>query len=580
VTEINKEFRLKSGNTILEYIRRFSSTEKFVFAILGLTALVSALVMSYQANNLFLVEVPAHGGELREGLVGLPRTINPILAITDIDRDISSLVYSGLTKYDGGNIVSDLAKSYTISPDGLTYDFILKDDVKFQDGMPVTSEDIAFTIQKIQDSSLKSPRRADWASVTTKVISPTDIQFVLKQPYSPFISNTTVGILPKHIWGNVSTDQFIFSDYNIRPLGSGPYKVDEIVRDSGGIPTVLRLTTWGKYYAKEPYVEYISFNFYADQEKALQALDSGSIDSLPSISPISGARLSSDSAQNYTVMSSALPRIFGVFFNQNKSSVLADKVVRQALDMSVDRNAIVNDVLGGYGLSISGPFPYGLYTSTSSQTVFDQGAAMALLEKNGWLKGDDGIYAKKATKKTAGAVLSFELYTVNSQELKQIAQLLIQSWAKIGVKVELKTLEANDLYQNIIKTRTYDAILFGGQIGKERDLYAFWHSSQRNAPGLNVSMYTNSKADKLLEDIRKTSDATSSNKMFAQFADMIKADIPAIFIYSPDFIYAVPKSLNNIKLDSLNTPSDRFNSISNWYISTDKVWSIFTKFDL
>jgi peptide/nickel transport system substrate-binding protein len=141
----------------------------------------------------------------------------------------------------------------------------------------------------------------------------------------------------------------------------------------------------------------------------------------------------------------------------------------------------------------------------------------------------------------------------------------------------VKTYEQNDLYQNVIRPRKYDALLFGEVIGKDRDLYAFWHSSQRNAPGLNVAMYANSKVDKLLEDIRTTSDETVRATKYAQFDSLVRADIPAIFLYLPEFVYAVPKSVHNIILGSLGVPSDRWNTVGTWYTETENVWKIFTK---
>ena len=580
MSENHKEFRFKRGNVILDYISKFSSTEKFIFGALVIASLVTVIGMLTNINEHFLIQIPANGGELREGMIGLPRTINPTIAITDTDKDISSLVYAGLLKYSDNGLVPDLADSYTISTDGLTYDFKLKDDLRFQDDTPLTADDIAFTIQKVQDPNLKSPRRADWSQVSVKVISPTEIQFILKQPYSPFITNTTIGIIPKHIWGNVSNDQFIFSEFNIKPIGAGPYKVAGLEYDSGGIPTTYKLETWNDYYATKPYISNITFAFFNDEEKALTALDSGYIDSLASVSATPAARLATDSAQAYKIISTPLPRIFGIFLNQNHNSILADKIVRQALDMSVDRNALIKNVLSGYGEAIHSPLPSGLNPSATS--TFNMNAdiigAQNLLEKNGWRKGSDGIYTKKISK-TASTTLAFELYTSDTPDLKQTVDLVQKNWSDLGIHVTVKIFEAGDLYQNVIRTRSYDALLFGEQIGKDRDLYAFWHSSQRNSPGLNVSMYTNSKADKLLETLRSSNDSTTRTSAFTQFDSIIQADIPAIFLYSPDFIYAVPKDLGNISLHSITVPADRFNSINNWYIRTEKVWNIgiFTK---
>lgn len=574
-----KELRLKRGSNILGYIRQFSATEKGIFGIFVIIALVSALIMAEQVNDYFSKEVPAYGGTLREGVVGLPRNINPVLAVTDNDRDISTLVYSGLMKYSDGKIVHDLAKSYSISNDGLTYNFKLKTGVKFQDGTALTAEDIAFTIQKIQDPAIKSPRRADWADITVNIISPSEIQFVLKRPYSPFLTNTTVGVIPKHIWGSVNDEQFIFSQYNIEPVGSGLYKVSSISRDGGGIPTQYKLVTWGGYYGKEPFISTIVFNFFSTETELLTALDQGSVDSAVSISPDAAKQLSADKAQSYKILSTPLPRVFGVFFNQNQAPVLADKVVRQALKMSVDRQALVDKILSGYGQPIDGPAPFLLSTSTKNITpVASTTVAQTLLEKNGWKKGADGVYSfTKKGAKAPSLVLAFDIYTIDSPDLKEAAELVKNMWTEMGARVTVKIYESSDFYQNIIRTRKYDALLFGEVIGKDRDLYAFWHSSQLKSPGLNVAMYANSKTDKLLEDMRTTSDERVRETKYEQFNNIIKADIPAIFLYVPDFIYAVPKSVNNIQLGTISTPSDRWNGVASWYEKTERVWNILIK---
>ena len=575
-TPLPKELRFKRGSHILGYMRQFSATEKFIFGALAIVAFVTAIMMAANVNAYFSTTIPAYGGELREGVVGLPRTVSPVLAITDVDRDLSSLVYAGLTRYDGTSIVPDIAKSWTVSDDGLTYSFMLRPNVRFQDGTLLTADDVAFTIQKVQDSALKSPHRADWSNVTVQEISPSEIHFILKQPYSPFLTNTTIGIMPKHIWANVSTDQFIFSQYNISPIGSGPYKISSVINDKGGIPTEYRLSTWSGYYGTVPYISSVTFKFFGDDGKALAALDSGVIDSLSSIAPADAARLATDSAQAYKVLSAPLPRIFGVFFNQSQAPALADKNVRTALDMSVDRNAIVKAVLSGYGVPIDGPLPTGFPgADTQPAGGADISGAQALLEKNGWKKNAAGIYEKKTGKITQD--LAFDIYTADTPDLKQAAQLVQKSWLAMGAQVTVKVFEPSDLYQNVIRTRKYDALLFGELIGKDRDLYAFWHSSQRNAPGLNVALYANSAADKLLESIRATGDDATRNAQYAQFEKMIQTDVPAVFLYVPDFTYVVPKALHDISLNTITVSADRWDSISSWYLATENVWKIFAK---
>jgi len=572
-----KELRFKSGSRILKIIERFSATEKVIFGVLVVLAGITALSMAMSASSYFKVSVPAYGGELHEGLIGLPRTINPVLAITDSDRDIAALVYSGLMKYDGQEIVPDLASEFSISPDGLTYTFKIRPEARFQDGSQVTADDVEFTIQKVMDAVLKSPRRADWINITVEKISPTEIHFVLKQPYAPFLTNTTLGILPKHIWSTVTDDQFIFSDYNIRPVGSGPYKVNSIAKDSDGIPTRYKLSTWNNYYGDKPYISTITFDMFTDNEKALMAIDNGSIDSLSAVPADEAAKLATDSAESYTVISSPLPRLFSIFINQNQAKVLSEKAVRQALDVSLDKQAIIDIVLNGYGVPLDGPLPNGLiHRDAASSTVF-QGItdAQTLLENNGWKKDASGIYVKKISK-TASSTISFTIYTADSDDLKKTAEILEETWRKMGAEVSVKTFTQSDLYQNVIRPRKYDVLLFGQQMGKDRDLYAFWHSSQMNAPGLNISMYANSKVDKILEEIRSTNDDKKRSANYTELDKLIRTDLPAIFLYSPNFTYIVPKNLKGIALNSVTVPSDRWNSISKWYLNTQSVWKIFT----
>jgi peptide/nickel transport system substrate-binding protein len=574
--QLPHELRLKRGSHILNYIRQFSATEKVVFGIFVIAAAVTMIIMAARLNSTFSVEIPAYGGSLNEGVIGLPRSINPVLALGDVDRDLSALIYSGLTRYSKGKIVGDLAQSFKVSADGLTYTFKLKPDLTFHDGTPLTTEDVAFTIQKIQDPAVKSPRRIDWTDVTVTIISPTEISFVLKQPYSPFLTNTTIGILPKHIWGLVSDEQFIFSQFNIEPIGSGPYRLSSISRDNGGIPVSYTLTSSREYYGKMPYIKTIIFNFFPEENAGLNALDQGSIDSLSGISPEAGHRLATDSAQPYTVLSSPLPRTFSVFLNQDQNALFADKTIRQALDMSIDRTTLIENVLKGYGEPLTGPAPFISSSSTVVRSAPSASTsiqlAQALLEKNGW-KRISGVYTKKNTK-TGTTNLSFDIYTVDSPDLKQAAELVKNAWTALGAHVTVKVYEGTDFYQNIIRTRKYDALLFGEVIGKDRDLYAFWHSSQRKSPGLNVAMYTNAKVDKLLDDIRTTNDEDARALKYVQFDQLIRADIPAIFLYTSDFIYAVPKSLKNIQLSSLSSSADRWSDVTQWYMETENVWNI------
>ena len=173
--------------------------------------------------------------------------------------------------------------------------------------------------------------------------------------------------------------------------------------------------------------------------------------------------------------------------------------------------------------------------------------------------------------------LEFSISTGNAEELAKTAELIKEDLATIGMKVDIKTFDVGNLNQSVIRPRNYDALLFGEIINTESDLFAFWHSSQRKDPGLNVAMYTNAKVDKLLEDASVDLNEQDRVNKYDQIEVAIKKDMPAVFLYSPDFIYVVSKDLRNVSIDNIISPSDRFANVYQWYTETENVWKIFAK---
>ncbi len=570
-----KEWNIGFLDKLMTVVRSFSLTEKTLFVIFSIIFIFSGLSLLYKVNASYLIEVPDYGGTLTEGVIGSPRFINPLLSSSDVDKDLTSLIYSGLMKVDGeGNLVPDVAESYDVTDDGLIYTFKLKKDVSFHDGIKLTADDVIFTIEKAQDSFLKSPREVNWAGVKAEKIDDTTVTFTLKQPYSPFIQNTTLGILPKHIWKDASIEEFPFSRFNLEPIGSGPYKIDSVSYTGSGLPNEYKLVSFNKYALGRPYITNLNVKSYQNEKEVIEAYKNSDVESIHGISP---KQIPDLKINNGNIVLSPLPRIFGVFFNQNVAPVLVNKEVRQALDISANKQEIVNEILEGYGQVIDSPVPLQNISigSTSADNTAKIAEAKALLEKNGWKLNDAGIYEKKTTKGTSR--LSFSISTGNAPELKEAALLLQKEWQALGVEVEVKIFEIGDLNQNVIKSRKYDALLFGEIVGRDMDVYPFWHSSNRNSPGLNIAMYTNVKADKILENIRETSDLSKQQDLLDSFKKEIRNDVPAVFTYSPYFIYIVPKKVQNVNLSLITAGFERFADISKWYIETNSVWQIFNR---
>lgn len=572
---LNTRFSLSPIRFLERLESRFSPFEKAVFFCASLTLFASTVTLILALHTQFLVEVPAQGGTLTEGVVGLPRFVNPLLALSDTDRDLVALTYSGLMKATPeGNLVPDLAESYSISPDGLTYTFTLREGVTFHDGQPITADDVLFTIQKAQDPSLKSPKRANWDGVLTQKIDDRTIIFTLKQPYAPFLVNATLGILPAHIWKTATSDEFPFSQFNLEPIGSGPYRITRVHRTASGIPQSYTLRPFENATLGTPYVATLVLRFYQNSSDLSNAFTHGEIDSVGSMTTEELAALLS--SPRGTILEAPLARLFAIFFNQNQNEIFADKAVRQALDTALDKESIVQKVLLGYGSPIDGPLPLRERTDTEEQFSLEDRirAAKDILEKDGWtFSVEERVWEKTEGKETKR--LTFALATGNAPELKALAEAVKANWEALGVPVDLQYYEAADLQQSIIRPRKYDTLLFGMIIGRDMDLFAFWHSSQRNDPGLNVAMYTNSTADALLEEARGTQDAEHRAELLLKFSKEVENDAAAVFLYAPDFVYVLPKTVHGAELGSVVTPSDRFLNIQNWYINTEYVWSIF-----
>lgn len=544
--------------------------EKIVFFVLAIILAISALTLLKNASDELSVEVPVLGGTLSEGVIGYPRYVNPLLPVTDPGRDLTALVFGGLLKIDSSGILSnDLASGYAVSDDGLVYTVTLKDNIFFHDDIPVTAYDVEFTVKKATDPIIKSPKAANWEGVLVKALDAKTIEFTLKKPYAPFIENLTLGILPMHIWKDIDSDAFLFSQFNFEPIGSGPYKIKDIKRNASGLPEYYHLVPFEKYALGQAFIENVYIYFYTSEEKLLSAYKSGVIESMNSISP-DNINMINDARS--VILKTPLPRIYGVFFNQNEAKVLANSIVRQALYFATPEDSIINNVLHGFGTPIESPIPKNISTLPSRNITEEEGIVKAesLLAKDGWTKNADGILSKKDKKESL--LLSFSIETSNVPELKETAALLKTNWEKIGAKVEIKVFDSGDLQQKVIIPRKYDALLFGESIGRNSDLFAFWHSSERNHPGLNIANYTNSKVDKILQEIRTTNDRQKQIALYQSFEKEIYKDNPAIFLYSPDLVYVIPQDVRGVSLDGVTGSSERFASVNEWYIETEKVW--------
>lgn len=635
--------------------------ERTFFLALVVLALISA---TYLATVLYLnstKEAPAYRGSYIEGVVGQPRFINPVYGETnDIDRALIDLIYSGLMAYDKeGNITEDLVQNYQVSEDGKTYTFNLKPSIEWQDGTPLTADDVVFTIKTIQNSAYKSPLRANWLDVQVEKFSDSSFAFHLNSPYNSFLENCTVKIIPQHIWKNVLAENFALSSYNLQPVGSGLYAMSGISQTNSGFIKNISLKSNTKYYGKVPFISSVSFSFFENKEDLIKAANQKAIDGF-SMSALDGSEPPAAS-KKFNVYSFAMPRYFAVFFNMQKSRILADSNIAKALSYSVDKQALAEAVktLENEKISVvDSPILPGYFGFNSPETAYglDAETAGKLLDKSGYTMQENGQRAKPNNKKpsfqfksylkigssgnevielqgclakldesfkellenetngkfgqgTDKAVtefqkkylpdstptgeagpstrkklnelcfaeqggllpLSINLVTINQSQLVKTANLLKDYWQKIGATVNLKIVEFSEL-KEIIKGRDYDALLYGQALGSSPDLYPFWHSTQINDPGLNLSAYQNKNADKLLKEARETQDLLEKKQKYEELQEVILKDAPALFLYNPEYLYWASDKVKGIDTTKIVDPAKRFSNIENWYINTRRVW--------
>lgn len=527
----------------------------WILSALSLGALFFALVA---INTRYVITIPALGGSVTEGVVGTPRFINPVLATSNQDKDITSLVFSGLTSLDAqGTVQLNLASSITPSEDGLTYTVTLRDDITFHDGTPLTSDDVLYTVNLIQNPLIKSPHRIELEGVSVEKTSATSLVFTLKQPYPLFTRVLTIGILPKHIWKNLTEEQFSLSDYNIHAIGSGPYKIESIVSKSG-IPEDIILESNEDYTLGRPYIEQITISTYQNEKYLIEAFNSGDIDRIHGISPDTLPSLTRSSSRIETTL---LPRTFSVFFNPNKKELLSDKNIRKALMLAIDKDAIVRDVFKGYAQTINIPFAFDVSDADTATSTYNPDLARSILAKN-------------AAFKKASSTLSITLTTANTDDMKKVADMLKTYWEAIGVSTTVTVYEVSDLTQVIIKERDFEALLYGSIAETPSDLYAFWHSSQRTSPGLNISNYVSKSLDTNLATLRNSNNELERVSAYEALRQEFEDEVPGIALFAPRLLYIINDKVTTTLPHFSSDRSSRFALVEQWYRYTEHVWNM------
>jgi len=570
----------------LKYISQFLNSREKLLVKIFLTALIISLIfLGIRVYSVHLKSYPRSGGSYAEAIVGNPQFINPVLGVTsDIDKDLTFLIYSGLLKYNKNQeLIPDLASNYTISEDQKIYTFYLKKDVVWHDDEQLTADDIIYTIKTIQNPDYKSPLFVSFKGVDVHKIDNHTIEFQLEEPFAPFLSILTVGIIPAHLWEPLPPEQFSLAVYNTKAVGSGPYKYKSLSKDKTGFIRTYNLEVNNDFYRRPPYIKNFTFKFYSDFTEATEALLGKNVDGLSYVPKELKEKIEEE--KKLLVSPLRLPQYTAVFFNQTNNDYLKSKDIRKALAYALDKEKIVTEALNRSGEIIHSPIlpgsigynpdihPYNLNLEEAEKLIKNTGFVKITTEEYLELKGltstSTEIGSQEFFLQKGRDALEVDLTTVSQSENEKTAHIVKESWQKIGIKVNLKIVSSSKI-KDIIKTRNYEALLYGIITGFDPDPYPFWHSSQNQDPGLNLAVFSNREVDHVLEDARKSNDEQIRKDKYTHFQNIINEEAPAIFLYSPTYTYVLPTKIKGFEATRIAQPSDRFINIENWYIKTRK----------
>lgn len=527
-------FLKKAGLTVKQ-----TPPEKAFYA--GVSILV-ALLCVLIATGIYLrsktVVVPAYNTTLSVGTIEQPRYFTPIYASQDTEKIISGLLYAGLyKKTSDGTYVYDLASNITKSESGTEIDITLRDNISFANGDLITADDVIFTYKLLSDPQVRSVDKVRYEGLEFEKVSETNFIIHLKKAF-PFVEELlTAGILSQKEYADKSLDNFVISELNQDSVSSGMYEVNGKILDNGGKLEKLELVSNANYKGKRPYIKYIDIYYYPNKSDISKAFNNQDIDIIfDADTEIKNAI----TKKNYLETVYTLPRVVAIFLNGNKKDSFAKKYIREEIYEAIDRNTFLDQGLPTYDM-----LPGSERLATSSVTEY--------------------------------STSTFTLTLPDMDRRIDVATKIKDMLSLKGITVNLDIKDQTELNQNIIRNRDYEAILGTIEIQNSSDLYAFWHSSQRNAPGLNISSYTSKTFDSNLENIKTSANSTNVQIYLDALRDEFYSEYPYIPLYTPTRQVIYRDNLKAVFPKHTSTSRDLITDIDNWYNSTEKVWSIFNK---
>jgi peptide/nickel transport system substrate-binding protein len=504
-------------------------------------------------------EAPQDGGTLLRRLSTDIGTLNPVRVSTGNERYVHKYLYTPIV-YLGRDLqpVPGLAKSWTISPDGLVYRFELNEKATFSDGSPVRAGDVLFTLRKITDPSSEAPQVATFFEELdlsrSRAIGDHIVEIAFRQPLAgQLIHFADVLVLPEHVYAKGDFNR----DFNDVATGSGPYRL--VKRDPG---TEIVLERRADYWRERPHIQTVVFKVIADHGTAWNALKLGEIDETI-ISSDNWRRERTNPALTGVIDFQRFYTLNSNFIAwNNRRPILADKRVRRALAMCVPAESIIRDLYHGTARPISGPFTPDEFAFNPAVPLirFDPAGARRILGEAGWSDHDgDGLLDRDGKK----FILEM-LVPPGGAAITQFAQTVQAEMKKIGVQMEIRAGDGASVIQHV-RSGNFDAAYLGLELDADPDVHSSFHSSQFPPHGQNFGFYSNPEADRLIDAARRELDSSKRKALYWRLHQVLAEDQPYTWTIQVSAKWGVRKRLRGVS----TSPAY---GLFNWYPGEFSWW--------
>ena len=550
---------LKAGQESKEHLRenfisRLSHIENIRLLIFEWGLLIFALIMlavtqAFWLGNSYAENVYTFGGTYIEATIGEVNSMNPLFAVTDSEKTLSRLMFATIATIDySGHPGIGLAKSITPSEDGKVWTVKLRDGLKWSDGEPITNEDVIFTANLIKNPAVSSVYNANLSNVKVSEDENGGIVFVLPATYADFISALNIPVLPKHILENTDPRTLVENNFSNSPVTSGAFSFNAMQQTESTGEQVIYLSANPYYYKGRPLLNSFAVHTYSNKDAIIEAINSGAV---TATAELSGAEADKISSRQFYQKESKLNSGAFIFFNTTNAAV-KDGAMRTAIRQGINLEKIRALAPGTTALDFPLVESQIQLTSYPSLPEYNPEEAKAQIAE---LSGEEE--------------LQVEIATINSGYLPDVANAVAEELKELGINAHVSVHEENqEFITNIISRRNYDLLVYEIELGADPDLLPYYHSSQKNTAGLNLSNYSNVLVDDLILSARDTLDEASRIKKYETFLEYWVTGVPAIGLYQPNLAYFYNKNVRTFSNDvRLVTALDRFSDVTDWAVN-------------